>query len=78
LLSRGGAVEGAWVMGRWGGRGCESEEMGPRKEIFGVFGWVERRKVSQPIGFSIGFSSEGTIRKSSAVPLFFWQRSVGL
>jgi hypothetical protein len=61
-------------MGRWGGRGCESEEMGPRKEIFGVFGWVERRKVSQPIGFS----SEGTIRKSSAVPLFFWQRSVGL
>ena len=48
--------------------------MGPGEEIFVVFGWVERRKASQPIGFS----DEGTIRNLSAVPMFFGQRRLGL
>ena len=53
--------------------GWESGEMGTGKEIFGVFGWVERRKASQPIGFS----DERTIVVDSAVPRVFWQRSFG-
>jgi hypothetical protein len=48
------------------------EEIG--EEIFGVFEWVERRKASQPSGFS----DEGRIRNRSAVPMFFWQRRLGL
>jgi len=67
LLSRFGAGEGGVGHGEVG---WESGEMGPGEEIFGVFGWVERRKASQPIGFS----DEGRIGKRSAVPMFFWQR----
>jgi hypothetical protein len=44
------------------------------QEIFGVFEWVERRKASQPIVFS----GEGTIGNGPDVPMFFWQRSLGL
>ena len=50
----------------------ESGEMGPGEEILGIFGWVERRKTSQPIGFS----DEWTIGVDSAVPRVFWPRSV--
>jgi hypothetical protein len=46
--------------------------MGPGEEILGVFGWVERRKASQPIGFS----DEGRIGIRSAAPMFFWQRDL--
>jgi hypothetical protein len=48
----------------------ESGEMGPGKELFGVFGWVEWGRASQPIGFS----DKGRIGNRSAVPMFFWQR----
>jgi hypothetical protein len=48
------------------------EEIG--EDIFGVFEWVERRKASQPSGFS----DEGRIRNHSAVPMFFWHRRLGL
>jgi hypothetical protein len=73
---------GAWGVGRgevgWAGAGglggVRSEEMGPKEEIFGVFGWVERRKASQPIRFF----EDWTIGNRSAVPMFFWQWSVGL
>jgi hypothetical protein len=47
--------------------------MGPGEEIFGVFGWVERRKASQ----LIQLSDDETIGSRSAVPMVFWQRSLG-
>jgi hypothetical protein len=49
----------------------EEGGVGHGEEIFGFFGWVERRKASQPIVFSDG----GTIGNRSAVPRVFWQRS---
>jgi hypothetical protein len=47
--------------------------MGPGKEILGVFGWVERRKASQPIVFS----DERTIGNGSGVPRVLSPRSFG-
>ena len=44
------------------------------EEICGVLGWVEWRNVGWEGGFSVG----GTIGIRSAVPLFFWQGSLGL